>query len=70
MQRCGKLYRIAMPEHMHVHRERLVPQQVIVQRRHLDAARREFVITALTSLSVSTRSPITMPPLPIFSKAS
>ena len=36
MERCRELYRIAAPEHMHVHRERLVAQQVIVQRRHLD----------------------------------
>jgi hypothetical protein len=38
----GELYRIAVPEHMHVHRERLVAQQVIVQCRHLDAAGREL----------------------------
>jgi hypothetical protein len=42
VQHCGKLHRIAVPEHMHVHRERLVAQQVIMQGRHIDAARREF----------------------------
>jgi hypothetical protein len=31
-----------VPEHMHVHREGLVAQEVIVQRRHLDAARGEL----------------------------
>jgi hypothetical protein len=33
----GKLHRIAVPEHMHVHRERLVAQQMIVQGRDLDS---------------------------------
>ncbi len=42
MEHRGKLHRIAVAEHMHVHRERLVSQQVIVQGRHLDAARRKF----------------------------
>ena len=42
MQHRGKLHRIAVPEHMHVHRERLVAQKVIVQSGHLDPARRKF----------------------------
>ena len=42
MKRRGELDRIAVPVHMHVHREGLVAQKVIVQRRDLDAARRKL----------------------------
>jgi hypothetical protein len=39
VKRCRELHRIAVPEHMHVHREGLVAQKVVVQCRDLDAAR-------------------------------
>ena len=42
MQRRRKFHRIAVPLHVHVHRERLVAQQVIVQCRHLYAACRQL----------------------------
>src|SRR5215469_1335518 len=35
-RRC-KVHRVAVAEYMHVHRERFVAQQVVVQRRHLNA---------------------------------
>jgi len=38
VQRCRQFHWIAMPLYVHVHRERLVAEQVIVQCRHLYAA--------------------------------
>jgi hypothetical protein len=42
MQHRRELRRIAISLHMHIHRERLVAQQVIVQRRDLDFPRGEL----------------------------
>ena len=42
MQQRRQLDRIALSQHMHVHREGPVAQQMVVQRRHLDAAREQL----------------------------
>ncbi len=56
--------------HVHVEREWLCPQQVIVYRGDLDAASVSFFMTGLISSWVKTRSPITIASSPIARKAS
>ena len=64
MQCRRELHRIAVSEHVHVEGCRLRSQQMIVERRDLDAAFGELGHHRAISASVSTRSPITMVALP------